>query len=260
MFQTTSKDGTTIAFDRSGAGPVLVLVGGAFSYRDFPGFVELAGLLSNDFTVVGYDRRGRGDSGDTAPYEVQREVEDLAAVIDAVGGSAHVWGMSSGGALALEAAASGVAIEKLSAYEPPYLIGEGHRPPADHREQLERMAATDRLNAATWFMMTKVFGAPAPAVAVMRLLPMWKRLRAVAHTLPYDAAVMGDYGLPTELLAAVSVPTLVLAGEKSPQTLRNGAVAAADAIPNGRSSLLTGQRHSVSWKVLAPVLREFFAD
>ncbi|MDR8410048.1 alpha/beta hydrolase [Nonomuraea sp. 3-1Str] len=256
--RAVSADGTAIAYDRTGEGPPVVLVGGAMSWRSFPTLAELARLLSGRFTVYGYDRRGRGDSGDTAPYAVEREVEDLAAVIEAAGGSARVWGLSSGAALALRAAAEGLPIERLALYEPPFLLGEGiHRPPADHHERLAELAASGRRGEAISYFMTAVMGAPAFVPLVMRLMPVWKRLKAVAHTLPYDAAIMGDYALPD--LSEVTVPTLVVGGEKSPESLRRAVTAVAEAVPGARGHMLAGQNHNVSMKALAPVLADFFS-
>lgn len=258
MNKVSSKDGTAIAYDRTGRGPAVVIVGGAMSYRSFPGFVKLADLLADDFTLINYDRRGRGDSGDTKPYAVEREVEDLEAVIGTAGGSAHVWGMSSGGALALAAAAAGLAIEKLALWEPPFVADQGgRRPPADHGVRLKEMIATGRRDDAVRFFLRNM-GVPAVMVAVMRWMPFWSRFRAVANTLPYDAAVMGDYSLPAERIASVAVPTLVIGGEKSDERLRHAVRATADALPNGRHRMLEGQNHNVSMEALAPVLAEYF--
>jgi len=259
MRTVTSRDGTTIAFDQAGQGPALILVGGAFSYRAFPGFVQLAELLARHFTVINYDRRGRGDSGDTAPYAVEREIEDLEALIDAAGGSASVWGMSSGAALALTAAASGLKMRKLALYEPPYMVGDsGHRPPADHQAQLNALVAAGRRSAAARFFLGKVMGIPAIFVALMRLMPFWSKLEATAHTLPYDAAIMGDFTFPADRVASVQVPALVIAGEKSPRVLRDAARAVAETLPGVRHRVLEGQSHNVSFPALAPVLVEFF--
>ncbi|WP_433241310.1 alpha/beta fold hydrolase [Streptosporangium sp. CA-135522] len=259
MNKVTSSDGTVIAYDRVGRGPALILVGGAFSYRAFPGLVELTELLSQHFTVFNYDRRGRGDSGDGASYAVEREIEDIEALIREAGGSASVWGLSSGAVLALKAAVHGLPIGRLALYEPPFMVGEqGHRPPADHRERLEELVAAGRRGEAAKYFMSKVFGVPGVFVAVMRLLPMWSRLKAVANTLPYDAAVMGDYSLPVEQMASVAVPTLVIAGEKSPVVLRQAAREVAGVVPNARHRALEGQNHNVSMKALAPVLVDYF--
>lgn len=255
-----SKDGTAIAFDQTGQGPPIILVGGAFSYRAFPGFVQLAELLAKRFTVINYDRRGRGDSGDTAPYAVEREIEDLQSLIKEAGGSAHVWGMSSGAALALAAAAKGLNIKRLALFEPPFMVGNsGHRPPPDHQAQLKALIAADRRGDAAKFFLAKVMGIPALIVAIMRLMPFWSKLKATANTLPYDAAIMGDFSFPTQRVASVRVPTLVIAGEKSPPVLRDAVQAVADTLPGAQHRVLKGQSHNVSMKALAPVLEEFFA-
>jgi pimeloyl-ACP methyl ester carboxylesterase len=260
METITSGDGTTIAFDRVGEGPPVVLVGGAFSYRKFPGLVQLTGLLAERFTVINYDRRGRGDSGDTKPYAIEREIEDLAAVIEAAGGSAYAWGLSSGAALALDAAARGLNIEKLALYEPPFVAeAGGPRPPANAEAELNRLIAKDRRGEAVRYYMREMFGAPAAVVAVMRLLPVWKRLKAVANTLPYDVAIMGDFSIPIERAASVATPTLVVGGEKSDPRLRHAVRELASSLPNGQLRMLEGQSHNVSMKALAPVLTEFFA-
>jgi pimeloyl-ACP methyl ester carboxylesterase len=265
MHTATSKDGTAIAFDRIGDGPAVILVGGAFSYRAFPKMVQLAELLSERFTVINYDRRGRGDSGDTAPYSVEHEIEDLAALVDGAGGAASVWGWSSGGVLALRAAASGVPFEKLAVYEPPFLVDDsGHLPPADFASRLEEIIASGRRGQAVKYYMTKGMGVPALFVAAMRLMPSWSSLKAVAHTLPYDWAVLGDAvegkPLSREDWEAVTAPTLVIAGEKSPEQLRAAALALVDVLPRARHRVLKGQSHNVSMERLAPVLEDYFAD
>ena len=260
-----SQDGTRIAYDRLGAGPPVILVGGAFSYRRYKGTVELAELLAQRFTVLNYDRRGRGDSGDTAPYAVEREIEDLAALIEAAGGSANVWGMSSGAVLALRAAAAGLDIRRLALYQPPFTIDRaGHLPPADLGSRLGELVAADRRGPAVSYFMTKGMGMPAPIAGLMRLAPpLWSRLKAVAHTLPYDYAVMGDTvagrPLAVEPWRSVTVPALVIDGAKSPASLRRAADAIAGRLPHARRVTLDGQSHNVSMRVLAPVLEDFFA-
>lgn len=258
MKTAISKDGTKIAYEETGKGPALILVGGAFSYRRFPGFLKLAALLAPDFTVVNYDRRGRGDSGDTGTYAVSREVEDLQAVMNAVGGSAYVWGMSSGAALALEAAASGLPIVRLALYEPPYVAGfQQNELPKDYEGQLRKLVEEGRRDDAVKLFMRNM-GAPGFALAIMRMMPFWARLRAAAHTLPYDVRVMGDFSIPAERLASVSVPTLVIGGEKSPEALRRAVGKVADLIPKGELRILQGQNHNVSMKALASALRPYF--
>lgn len=261
MEKVKSKDGTIIAYDKIGQGPVLILVGGAFSYRKFPGLIELAQLLSSDFTVINYDRRGRGDSGDHESYSVAREVEDLQAIIEAAGGKAYVWGLSSGAALVLEAAASGVVFEKIALYEPPYIVGEqansSHALHAEHALKLQKMIAAGHRDAAVKYFM-KMMGVPGFVLSIMRLMPFWSRLRAVANTLPYDAAIMGDYRLPSERIRSISAPTYVIAGGKSPVGKHEAVREVANLLPSGTEQLLAGQNHNISMKVLAPVLKRFY--
>ena len=265
MSSVRSPDGTAIAYDELGAGPPVILVGGAFSFRKYRRSVELAELLAEHFTVFNYDRRGRGDSGDTVPYSVEREIEDLAALIELAGSSVCVWGQSSGGVLALRAAAAGLAIEKLAIFEPPFrLDADGDPPPPDFATRLEQLVATDRRDAAVRYFMTKGMGAPGFFISLMRLSPrLWSRLTAVAHTLPYDVAVMGDTieGKPLSPSdwGSVRAETLVLSGAKSPERAGNGARALADVLPNARHEALAGQSYNIKMKPMAPVLREFFS-
>ena len=256
MEQVTSQDGTSIAFDRSGEGPPVVLVcGGSVDRTSLAG---LAALLAPDFTVFNYDRRGRGPSGDTPPYAVQREVEDIGSVIGAAGGSAFLFGSSSGAALALEAAASGIPVTKLALWEPPFILDPAFRPPADQVAQYERMIAEGRRGDAVEYFMVKVVGMPPEFVAGARNEPWWGGTEALAHTLAYDATVMGDYSVPTERAAAVTAPTIVLAGGADFPFMLETAPALADAIPNGQVRLLEGQGHNVDMTVLAPALKAFF--
>jgi pimeloyl-ACP methyl ester carboxylesterase len=264
METVRSRDGTTIAFDRLGDGPAVILVGGAFSYRHFPKMRELAELLASRFSVVNYDRRGRGDSGDAAAYDVRREIEDLHALIDAADGAASLWGWSSGGTLALRAAGAGLNVAKLAIYEAPFVVDKSSRlPPPDFAERLDALVAADRRSAAVRYYMTKGMGIPPAIVGLMRLAPFWPKLKAVAHTLPYDWAVLGDTMAGRPLSAAewapVTAPTLVMSGEKTPAQLRKAADALADVLPNAEHQRLPGQSHNPSMEVLAPVLEEFFA-
>jgi len=256
-----SSDGTTIAFDRSGDGPPLVLLGGALSDRSAA--AGLAGYLAERFTVIAYDRRGRGDSGDTAPYAVDREVDDLLALIVDAGGSAFVFGHSSGAALALEAAAHGLPIARLALYEPPFIVDDS-RPelPRDYVTRLEELVSADRRGDAVEYFMTVAVGVPADVVAQMRSEPMWTSMEALAHTIAYDGKVMGDAtaGNPQPLRrwASVTIPTLVMDGGASPDWQRNSIRALVDVLPNVRRRTLVGQDHGPADEVLAPALIEFF--
>ena len=265
MERITSKDGTTIAFDRRGKATPLVLVGGAFQHRAIDQrTTEMAELLSRRFAVIHYDRRGRGDSGDTAPYAKEREVEDLGAIIEEAGGSAFVFAMSSGGALALDAASHGLDITKLALYEPPFIVEDSRPPlPEDYVTRLEQLVSAGRRGDAVEYFMTQAAGMPAEVVAPMREAPFWPSFEAVAHTLAYDAAFMEGTQLGKPLPAgrwdSVTAPTLVVDGEASPEYMHSGARAIADLLPDARRSTLEGQTHEVDPEVLAPVLAGFFA-
>jgi alpha-beta hydrolase superfamily lysophospholipase len=256
METVTSKDGTTIGFDRLGSGPPVVLVCGASVTRGTD--AQLAELLASDLTVYNYDRRGRGDSTDTPPYAIEREVEDLGAVIDAAGGSAGVWGSSSGGALALIAADQGLPISRLALWEPPFVPEGFPQPPSDQVEQYETMIAEGRRGDAVEYFMTKVVGMPAEFAAQARTQPWWGATEAIAHTLAYDARIMRSVEDPAALAARVQVPTLVNAGTVVPW-MSVSANALADALPNGQVGILEGQSHDVDMNVLAPALKTFFA-
>jgi pimeloyl-ACP methyl ester carboxylesterase len=267
MHTTASLDGTTIAYDREGDGDPLVLVPGAFSYRRYPGQVKLAGLLAARFTVYSYDRRGRGDSGDSKPYSVEREIEDLAAVINASGGHAHVWGLSSGAVLALEAAAAGLPIGRLAVHEPPLVVDPGDRqPPADQLQQVTALIDAGQRGAAVRYFMVDGMGAPAFVPTMLRLMPKaWKALTAVAHTLPYDAAIMAGYmeGRPLQAgqWESVTMPTLVMcgAGKETPAFFVHAAQAVAAALPDARLVQRRGLGHTkaLNAPVIAATLTEF---
>ncbi|HZD71925.1 MAG TPA: alpha/beta hydrolase [Actinomycetes bacterium] len=258
MRTVTSADGTVIAFDRLGAGPPVTLIGSAFHERS--GLGPLAEALAAHFTVLNYDRRGRGDSGDTQPYAVEREIEDLDALIAEAGGTSAVFGHSSGATLALKAAAHGLAISKLALYEPPFLVDESRVPlPADLPEQLAELIAAGRRGDAVELYQTKAVGIPEEVVVGMRQAPFRPALEAIAHTLVYDATIIGDIRLPTELLARVATPTLVLDGEKSMPMLRTAARAVAEVLPNGQQRTLAGQTHDVDPDATAAALEEFLS-
>ncbi|MEV4147158.1 alpha/beta hydrolase [Amycolatopsis sp. NPDC049691] len=237
----TSADGTTIFFEQRGDGPPVILVGGAFNDRTTT--VGLAEVLAGDFTTIVYDRRGRGDSGDAPEYAVEREIEDLAALIAHVGGTASVFGHSSGAVLALEAAAAGIGIERVVAYEPPYATDE--HPRGDVVDEVRaQLAAGDRDGAVATFL--QVAGTPAEMVEGMKQAPVWGWFTALAHTLPYDLTICGPGArIRAENLAKITVPTLVIGGGASDETLQAGARAAAAAVPGARHETLEGQDHGV---------------
>jgi pimeloyl-ACP methyl ester carboxylesterase len=219
----------------------------------------LAALLAADFTVFNYDRRGRGDSGDTLPYAVEREVEDIDAVVAAAGGSAYLYGTSSGAALALEAARQlDGKITRLALWEPPYIVDENARPPADQIEQYETMVAQGRRGDAAEYFMAKVVRMPPEFVAMARSQPWWAAQEALAHTLAYDARIMGDYSVPVEQAATVTTPTIVITGGASMPFMRETAEVLAGALPNGQTRVLEGQEHNVAPDAIAPALKEFF--
>jgi alpha-beta hydrolase superfamily lysophospholipase len=258
MNKVSSSDGTSIAFDRTGEGrPVILVCGGS---TDRMANAPLAALLGRDFTVFNYDRRGRGDSGDTAPYAVEREVEDLEAVINEAGGSAFVFGTSSGAALALEGAASGLAVTKLALWEPPFMVDQDapRRHQAYVTELRELLDAGRRGDAMALFMRT--IGLPEEMIAGMRAAPTWSGMEAIAPTLAYDAVVMGDSLVPSALVSSVEAPTLVLDGSETGAWAADSACALAAALPNAQRHTFEGQRHAIAWNVLAPVLRQFFTD
>jgi pimeloyl-ACP methyl ester carboxylesterase len=257
-----SPDGTTIAYSRAGDGPPLILVDGALCYRDFGPMGKLAAQLSDTYTVYTYDRRGRGESGDTAPYAVDREVEDIEALIKEAGGSAYLCGLSSGGLLAVEAANRGVGITKLAVYEAPLIVDDTHPArPDTYLAEMDALIAADRRSGALKKFM-KTVGMPGLMLAVMPLTPPWKKLKAVAHTLSNDFRILGDTGsgkpLPADRWTAVTMPTLVLDGGKSPAYMRNANRALAEVLPNAQYDTLPGQTHMVKEAVLAPRLVEFF--
>ncbi|WP_027342063.1 alpha/beta fold hydrolase [Hamadaea tsunoensis] len=242
MYHVTSADGTEIAYGREGSGPAVVLVVGAFGDRNEPVTAGLAAQLAADFTVYRYDRRGRGDSGDTAPYAVEREIEDLRAVVSAAGGEAMVFGGSSGAILALRADAAGVPITRLAAFEPPF-VTDPERPPLPTEKELTDLVNSGRRDLAIEAFLTRGADMPADMVAGMRTQPFWPVMEAVAHTLAYDAAIVGEESVPVELLASVTAPTLVLVGTASPVRMQTAAVAVTEAVPGARSQTLEGQAH-----------------
>ena len=262
MSTVRSADGTTIAYTRAGQGPPLILVDGALCSRSFGPMPKLAARLTPHFTVYTYDRRGRGESGDTPPYAVDREVEDIEALVALAGETVFVHGTSSGAALALEAARHMTAIGRLAVYEPPFIVDDTRSPiPEDYLAGLQRLIAEGRRGDAVKMFMRFV-GTPAIFTAVMPFTPVWPKLKAVAHTLPYDITIVQDHqkGAPftAQEWAAVKTPTLVAAGGKSPAWMTNATRALADALPDASYRTLPGQNHMVKAQAIAPVLTEFF--
>jgi len=263
MERIMSADGTVIAFDRSGAGPAIVLIGGALGDRSIA--APLAARLASRCTVIAFDRRGRGESGDTAPYAVEREIEDVAALLDEVEGPACLFGHSSGAVLALDAAnALRDRIAKLAVYEPPFIVDES-RPvlPEDYVEHLDTLIAQGRRGDAVAYFMTEGPGVPPEVVASMRSDPSWPSFEAVAHTLAYDGSIMSGLmsgtPAPLERWASLDVPTLVMDGDASPPWQRNAVAALVAALPHAERRTIAGQDHGPADDVLASVLATFVA-
>lgn len=263
MNTVRSKDGTTIAYDRFGKGPALILVNGATATRaDAAGAAE---SLGQHFTVFAYDRRGRGDSGDTAPYAVEREIEDIDALITGAGGSAFVFGHSSGAILALDAARllPPTRLTKLAVYEPPLMTDDSHpRLPEDYVTHLNELIATGQRGEAVEYFMTVAIGMPAEAVAQMRNSPMWPKLEAVAPTIAYDGAITMDTAtgspLPLKKWASIQIPTLVMSGGKSFPFMPEAARTLTEILPNALYRHFPDQDHGIKDEALVPTLVEFF--
>jgi pimeloyl-ACP methyl ester carboxylesterase len=257
----TSHDGTAIAFDRHGQGTPVILVGGAFQHRTFdPSTSELASLLSDHLSVFHYDRRGRGDSGDTPPYAIEREVEDLEALVDEAGGTARLYASSSGCNLVLTAVQRGVQARKLALWEPNFRVDDSRPPlPDDYVAQLEARIAADRRDDAVEYFLTTAVGMPPEFVAPMRDMPMWSAMEQVAHTLPYDGRIVDGFRLQVDQLKSVGGETLVMAGGQTPW-MTAGAQALAEALPNATFRLVEGQGHDVAPTAIAPFLVEFFTQ
>ena len=278
MKTVTSKDGTTIAYDQLGKGPAVILVNGALGTRSHATRDSMADILSKQFTAIDYDRRGRGDSSDTPPYAVQREIEDIEALIDGAGGSAFLFGNSSGAILALEAArALPKRVKKLALYEPPFIIDDSRPPlPEDYVEQLNVAIRAGRPGDAVEIFMTKALLIPPEFVDMMRNAPMseafrdnegakppeWADMEKVAHTLAYDGMIVKNFlagkPLPPNRWASFAAPTLVIVGGNSEPFFHDGAQALVNDMSNAQRRTLEGQDHAVSPAALAPVLIEFF--
>jgi pimeloyl-ACP methyl ester carboxylesterase len=261
MQTVTSKDGTKIAYDKSGSGPAVILIGGALVNRS--AHEKLAELLSSDFTVYNYDRRGRGDSGDTKLYAVKREIEDIKALIDDAGGSAYIYGISSGACLGLEASSAlGDAVKKLAIYEAPYDEAEGAAEKwKEYSTKLNQLLAADAPGDAVELHM-KTVGASDVAIIGMKATPSWQDMKALAPTIPYDVAVVGENrSIPVERFAAIKANTLVMDGGGSLESMpfmRVSADKLGKAIPKAQRQIVEGESHDVDNKKLATILKNFF--
>ncbi len=265
MQTVTSQDGTTIAFDKVGSGPAVILVNGAMAYRAFvPSMAQLAELLGQHFTVYNYDRRGRGDSGDTQPFAKEREMEDLQALVEDAGGTAMVFGISSGGVVSLDAAALTPGMTKVGVYEPSLIVDDSRQPvPADYTEHLTTLAAEGKRDEAVAYFLTRAVGIPAEYIGGMKQdQATWSGMTGVAHTIAYDAAFVGNVmqgkPLPTDRWVKVTLPVLVADGGASDAWVHHAADALANVLPHASRHTLEGQTHMVDPNVLAPVIIEFF--
>ncbi len=267
MSTVTSKDGTKIGFDKVGSGPAVILINGAMSYRWAvdPTLAQLADLLSKDFTVYNFDRRGRGESGNTEPFTKEREIEDVQALIEDAGGEAMLVGFSSGSAVALETAAVTPGVSKVAVYEIPFIIGEGREPLEDYLGHTSKLAAEDKLDELVEYFLTTVAGMPAEFIGGMKQDEnFWNSMKAIAPTIPHDAAFMGEFmkgkPLPAGYWAKVKAPVLAVDGGASPSWMHDAAEALAAQLPNATRQTLADQTHAVDPNVIAPVLRDFFKN
>jgi pimeloyl-ACP methyl ester carboxylesterase len=258
METVISKDGTALAFDRLGNGPALILMGGALNDRQQAS--DLAALLAPHFTVFNYDRRGRTDSGDTPPYAVSKEIDDLNAVIGVAGGSAMLFANCTGGMLAMEAVARGSAITKLALFEPPYIIGDARSPlPADFHSKVARLIDAGRLGDTVTYFLESGIGMPPEIVANVQHMEMWPLLESLAPTLLYDMTIGGDLSLPADRVRTVTVPTLVMDGGRSQPWLQAAVAALADVLPHATRQTVEGITHTIEAEAIAPVIRGFLA-
>jgi pimeloyl-ACP methyl ester carboxylesterase len=260
----TSKDGTKIGYSLIGSGPPIVLVDGAMCWREMGPATPLAEQLKDQFTVYTYDRRGRGESGDTKPYSTQREIEDLEAVIAEAGGSAAIYAISSGVVLALEAANSIKGITGLVLYEAPIFTDSSRKPvPADYVQRMDQLvAAGDGAGAVKHFMQNGI-NVPWYALLMMQAFGMFKKMAVVGPTLPYDTAFVAPLWtykpIPANRWSNVTVPVLTIGGSKSDAWMQNAQKAIAANLPNATHKTLDGQNHMVAPTAIAPMIREFFA-
>jgi pimeloyl-ACP methyl ester carboxylesterase len=257
----TSADGTRIAFERKGNGPAVILVDGALCSREIGPMKSVANLLAQNFSVIQYDRRGRNESGDASQYSVDREIEDIEALAKEAGEQPFVLGISSGAVLIVRAAAQGVKFKKIALFEPPILLQKSlnENTAADHGARLKEFIAAGKESDAVKYFLKTMVGVPGPIVAVMRILPMWSKLKALSKTLPYDAEITREGSLSANQVASINTPIAVIWGEKSAPFLKNTSQQFAKVLPNVIGEELKGQTHAASGKALVPVLNKFFS-
>ncbi|MEQ9365608.1 MAG: alpha/beta hydrolase [Leptospirales bacterium] len=252
-----SKDGTQLAYDVYGSGPALIFVAGAMCFRSFDPILQDVQEFAKHFTVYIYDRRGRGDSGDTPPYSREREIEDIDAMIAASGGPARVYGHSSGAVLALEAAARlGDRVLQATLYDPSYVHDEAEKETFRQLSLKVHRLLQEGKNGAAMTAFLKGIGMPGIFVFLMRLMPAWRKIKALAPTLAYDIALTEDLP-PLELASKIRVPVQIVVGEKSPASIHSVARQLMRAIPAARLDVLAGQDHMVNAKVLLPIVLSF---
>jgi len=264
MAFVTSKDGTQIGYSVVGAGPAIILIDGAMCSRDMGPATPLAEALKDSFTVYTYDRRGRGESGDTKPYATEREIEDLAAVIEAAGGSVKIYAISSGVMLALEAANTLSGITGMVLYEAPVFTDTTRRPvPADYVQRMNQLVADgDNVGAVKHFMQNGI-NVPWFALLMMQVMGMFRKMAPVGPTLPYDTAFVAPFWtykpLPPNRWPHATMPVLTIGGGKSDAWMQNAQKAIAANLPNAQHKTLAGQNHMVTPKAISPMIKEFLA-
>jgi len=261
----TSPDGTQIAYTKKGVGSPLILIDGAFCHRTFGANVKLPQYLTDLFEVFTYDRRGRGESGNTKPFKVEREFEDLQAIINRIGEPPFVYGISSGAALALEAAKHGMKFKKLVVFEAPYITDNSRSPfPENYLTNIQNLIEEKRYAETVKYFMKTGIGLPSFVVWLMQMMPAWRKMKQIAPTLEYDTLMLRDYGSGKSLnkndWEAIQIPVLVISGTKSEQWSKNAMKQLAEVLPNGKHLDLVGQNHLVNPKVLAPHLIKFLKN